>query len=108
MTRNWNLLQCRVFSCGFVISPWFHQLISQPTHLMPQSFSCIDLLFTNQPNLTVDKGIHPSLYSNYYHQITYWKLSINVKYPPPYERLVWDYNKTNLEGMKKSGDMLLY
>ena len=29
----------------------FHQLISQPTHLLPQSSSCIDLRFTDQPNL---------------------------------------------------------
>ena len=27
----------------------FHQLISQPTHLLPQTFSCIDLIITDQP-----------------------------------------------------------
>ena len=27
-----------------------HQLISQPTHILANSFSCIDLIFTDQPN----------------------------------------------------------
>ena len=68
----------------------FHQLISQPTHLLPQSSSCIDLIFTDQPNLIVDSGVHPSLHSNCHHQITHCKLNLNIEYPPSYERLVWD------------------
>ena len=82
----------------------FHQLISQPTHLLPQTSSCIDLIFTDQPNLIVDSGVHPSLHSNCHHQITYCKLNLNIEYPPPYERLVWDYNRANIEGNKKSID----
>ena len=38
------------------------QLISHPTHLLPNSSSCIDLIFTDQPNLAVKSGIHPSLH----------------------------------------------
>ena len=71
----------------------FHQLISQPTHLLPQTSSCIDLIFTDQPNLIVDSGVHPSLHSNCHHQITYCKINLNIEYPPPYERLFWDYNR---------------
>ena len=77
----------------------FHQLISQPTHLLPQSSSCIDLIFTDQPNLIVDSGVHPSLHSNCHHQITHCKLNLNIEYPPPYEHLVRDYNKTNVESI---------
>ena len=36
------------------------QLISDPTHLLPNSSSFIDLIFMHQPNLTVDSGVHPS------------------------------------------------
>ena len=57
----------------------FHQLISQPTHLLTQISSCIDLIFTNQPNLIVDSDIYPSLHSNYHYQITYSKLRANVE-----------------------------
>ena len=31
----------------------FHQLISEPSHLLPTSTSCTDLIFTDQSNLVV-------------------------------------------------------
>ena len=79
-----------------------HQLISDPTHLLPNSSSCIDLIFTDQPNLVVDSGVHPSLHPNCHHQITFSRYNLNVEYPPPYERLVWDYNKANTESIKQA------
>ena len=30
------------------------------------------------------------------------KLNLNIEYLPPYERLIWDYNKVNVESIKKS------
>ena len=71
-----------------------HQLISQPTHLLPTSSTCIDLIFTDQPNLVVNSGAHPSLQKNCHHQISFCKLNLKIEYPPPYERLVRDYKKT--------------
>ena len=64
---------------------WFAQLISNPTHILPNSSSCIDLIFTDQTNLEVDTGVHLSLHPNYHHQITYCKFSLFIKYPTPYE-----------------------
>ena len=72
----------------------FDQLISDPTHILPASSSCIDLIFTDQPNLVVDSVIHPSLHINCHHQITYCNILMTV-YLPPYERLVWDYKRAN-------------
>ena len=66
----------------------FHQLISQPTHLPPQTSSC--------------SGVCPSLHWNCHHQISYCKLNLSIEYPPPYEHLVWDHNRANVEGIKKS------
>ena len=40
------------------------QLISQPTHLLANTSSCIDLIFTDQLSLVIDCGIHPRLHSN--------------------------------------------
>ena len=80
----------------------FHQLISEPTHILPNSNSCIDLIFTDQPNLAVNCGTHSSLNSKCHHQITHCKLNLIIEYPPPYERLVWDYKKANTENIKKS------
>ena len=73
----------------------FEQLISDPIHILPASSSCIDLIFTDQPNLVVDSGVHPSLHTNYHDQITDCILNLRIFYPPPYERLVWDYKRAN-------------
>ena len=35
-----------------------HQLISELTHLMGDSKSCIYLIFTDQPNLVIDTSVH--------------------------------------------------
>ena len=59
-----------------------HQLIKKATHIMENSTSCIDLIFTNQPNLVIDSGVHPSLHTNCHHQILYCKLNLNIKFPP--------------------------
>ena len=37
------------------------QVINEPTHLLENSSSCIDLIFTSQQNLVMDAGIHSSL-----------------------------------------------
>ena len=48
----------------------FPQLINEPTHIQQtSSSSCIDLIFTNQPNLSVNSGVHASLHPNCHHQI---------------------------------------
>ena len=39
------------------------QIIKEPTHISQAFSSCIDLIFTNQPHLVTDLGVHPSLHS---------------------------------------------
>ena len=46
----------------------FKQIISDPTHILPQSSSCTDLIFTDRPNYVIDCGTHPSLHPNCHHQ----------------------------------------
>ena len=83
-----------------------HQLISDPTHILPNSSSCIDLIFTDQPNLVVDSAIHPSLHPNWHHQITFCKFNLFIEYPPPYEPQVWDYKHADTSSTKKSLDQV--
>ena len=66
----------------------FDQLVSDPTHVLPASSSSFDLIFTDQPNLVIDNGVHPFLHTSCHHQITYYNLNLMIVYPPPYERLV--------------------
>ena len=47
------------------------QLISEPTHILPNSSSCIDLIFCNQSNMITNCGVLPSLHPNCHHQIIF-------------------------------------
>ena len=82
-----------------------HQLISEPTHFMGDSKSCIDLIFTDQPNLVVDTGVHPSLHEQCHRRIVYGKLSVSNIVPSPYSRRIWYYNKANFVNIMKSIEM---
>ena len=73
------------------------QLISDPTYLLPNLSSCIDLIFTDQPNLIVDSGVYPSLNPKCHHQITYCRCNLIVEFPPPY-----DYKKADIESIKQA------
>ena len=74
----------------------YHQLISLPTHMTNTSSSCIDLIFTSNPNLITEFGIEKSLYADSCHNsIVFGKVNLNVSLPPPYTREIWDYNKAN-------------
>ena len=75
----------------------FKQIICDPTHILPQSLSFIDLIFTDQPNYQ-----HPPLHSNCHHQITFCKMNVKVEYPhTPYECLVWNFKKSNNDAINK-------
>ena len=79
-----------------------HQLISEPTHLMGDSKSCIDLIFTDQPNLIVESGVHPSLHVQCHHQIVYGKVSVSSISVPPNTRRIWHYDKADFVAIRKS------
>ena len=64
------------------------QIINEPTHILDSSSSCIDLIFTSQPNLVIESGVHPSLHQNCHHQIICAKFNLQTFYPPPYCREV--------------------
>ena len=39
----------------------FHQIINKPTNMLNNSSSCIDLIFTTQPNLVIESCVNSSL-----------------------------------------------
>ena len=82
-----------------------YQLISEPTHVMGESKSCIDLIFTDQPNLIINSGVHPSLHNQCHHHIVYGKLSVSNMAPPSYTRRIWHYRKADFINIMKSIDM---
>ena len=79
-----------------------HQIIYEPTYMLENSSSCIDLIFALQPNLSVESGTQPSLHANCHHQIIYAKFNLEVLYPPPYTREVWHYQDSNVDQIRPS------
>ena len=61
----------------------FSQVMNEPTHIQTNNTSCIDLIFTDKPGLSVDSGVHSSLHPNCHHQIIYSTFNLNICYPPP-------------------------
>ena len=79
-----------------------HQIINEPTHILENSSCCIDLIFTSQPNLSVESGTQPSLHHNCHDQIVYAIFNLEVIYPPPYTREVWHFQDSDVELIRRS------
>ena len=70
-----------------ITSPFgLKQLTQEPTHILSNPSSCINLVFTSQPNLVMESGLHSLLHENCHHQLVYAKFNLKVWYPPPYGR----------------------
>ena len=78
------------------------QLIHEPTHIIGERSSCIDLIFASQPNLVVESGVQSSLHQNCHHQIVFARFNLKVVFPPPYEREVWHFRKANIDHVRKA------
>ena len=92
----------KCFSCKWTCSYGLSQLISDPTHILQNSSSCIYLIFMNQPIFVIDSGVHPLLHPNCLHQVVFSKLNWKIEYPPLYEGLVWDYNNADFQSISKA------
>ena len=53
------------------VTPQFgmQQLTNETTHILPASYSCIDLIFLSEPNLVMKLGVHSSLHEKCHHEI---------------------------------------
>ena len=69
------------------------QVLTEPTHILENSSSCLDLIFSYQTYLITDSGVHRTLHSKCHHQIIYSKLNLKIEYPPPYTCKIWYYNR---------------
>lgn len=49
----------------------FEQVINEPTHILPKSSSCIDLIFADKLNLIMKNGVCPCFQIKCHYQIIY-------------------------------------
>ena len=45
--------------------------------------------------MITDSDIHSSLHPNCQHQMVFAKLNLDIVYPPPYLREIWQYKEVN-------------
>ena len=64
--------------------------------------SCIDLIFCTNQSVISNHGVDVSIFDECHCNIIYSKINIRVPLPPTYVREVWDYEKGNVENIKKA------
>ena len=79
-----------------------NEIIDEPTHILPTSNSCIDLIFTSEKNFVSDSGVLPYLYPRCHHQNPFVKINVIVLFPPAYQRKIWDFSIANLIAIKEA------
>ena len=75
------------------------QIIKEPTRFIGGSL-CIDLIFTSQPNLVMESGVHSSLHANCHHHITFAKSKLKIHYPLLMNRKY--YQKANVDQIRQA------
>ena len=95
-TIEGSKIEAMIFQFGL------YQVINEPTHIQGKSMSCVNLIFSFQPNFAMSSGIHSSLHQNCRHQIVFAKFYLKAHYPPPYEREAWRFKKLNTDHIKRT------
>ena len=108
-SKDWDSIDRTSFECSELdfLAPQFglSKIIKEPRHILGNSRSCIDLIFTSQPNMVIDSGVHASLHANCQHQIIYAKFDLKIIYPPPFEKTVWHLKHANSDHIKRAIDI---
>ena len=50
----------------------------------------------------MESGVHSSLSRTCHHEIVFAKLNLKVEYPPPYERVFWDYSRADRASINRA------
>ena len=80
----------------------FQKIISEPIHIQRNNYSCIDLIFSDQPSLVTNNGDHASLCWSCHHQIIHCTFNLNISYQFLYQRLSSNYKKVDVSNIQKA------
>ena len=64
--------------------------------------SCTDLIFCTNQSVVSNHGVDILVFDKCHHNIIYGKTNIRVPLPQTYVREDWDYEKANIEDIKKA------
>ena len=60
---------------GVIFAFGLQQIGKDSMHIIVYCLSCRNLIFTSQPNVVKESGVHSSLQANYHHHITFAKFN---------------------------------
>ena len=102
-SKNWHSTDYDGKQLESLTSQWgFKQVISDLSQSLESNSSCIDLVFTSQPNFVMTSVIHSSLLPYYHHQKIHGKVSLKIIFAPPYEWVVWHCQNANNDLIQRS------
>ena len=79
-----------------------NQDIDGPTHILPSSASCIDLIFTTETNFVTYSGVLPLLFPRCHHQLIFAKMSFTTFFPPAYKQRIRDFLKAKVNAIRQA------
>ena len=88
------------------LSNGLYQLTNEPTHRLPSSSYCIDLTIANEPNLVINFEANLSLYATVIIKLVIYKQNLKIKYPPPFQRLVWNFKRAGITSIRTATCMV--
>ena len=78
------------------------EIIKEPTPILENSSSCIDLIFTTQPNMVLESRVSHSLHQKCHHQIKFSNFNLKVCYQPSSERTIFHYSLANVDHIQQA------
>ena len=79
-----------------------NQIIDGSTHILSNSASCIDSIFTMETNFSTDLGVLSSLFPSCRHQLNFAKVSFTNLFPPAYGQKIWDSARANVNVIRQA------
>ena len=86
---------------SLTLSAGYNQITDKSTHVIKNSMSCINLIFCTNQSVISNHGVDVSIFGKRHHNIIYGKINIRAPLPPTYVCKVCDYEKANIENIKK-------
>ncbi|MEO0684333.1 MAG: reverse transcriptase family protein, partial [Cyanobacteria bacterium J06649_11] len=80
------------------------QVIDKPTHFLPNSTTCIDLIFTSAENSILDSSALPSLFPRCHYQVVFAKFNFKISFPPAFKRKIWDFSRADTRLIREAID----
>ena len=81
------------------------QHMKEPVSMILQHLKVINKLYLKELiyfQILINHGVHPSLLTNFQHQVIHCKLKLKIEYPPPYQRVFWNFRKAKCDSIKKA------